>query len=52
MNKVAHSLAQEAFWKKQSVVMRYDVPQCVRELVGEERARIANTSPGCNLNMP
>jgi ribonuclease HI len=33
LNIVAHNLAHESFLKKQSLVMRYDVPQCVRELV-------------------
>jgi hypothetical protein len=49
MNRVGHSLAQEAIRKKQSIVMRYDAPQCARKLIDEDRASIAGNPPSCNL---
>jgi ribonuclease HI len=49
MNRVAHSLAQEAIRKRQSVVMRYDAPQCARKLIDEDRASIAGNPLDCKL---
>jgi hypothetical protein len=50
-NQVAHRLAQKALRRDESMVMRFDMPQEVRNLVVAEAAGRAGCPLNCNLNV-
>jgi hypothetical protein len=47
-NQVAHRLAQKALRRDESIVMRFDMPQEVRDLVIAEATNSAPCPPICN----
>jgi hypothetical protein len=51
-NEVAHTLAQRASRCLESVVMRLDTPEFVRELIRREAAGSVNPSYGCSRSVP